>query len=416
MKRIVVVGAGFGGLWSALAAARLLDIYGVSSEEIEVVVIAPQPMLHVRPRLYEENPAGMMASLTQLFRETGIRYVRGTVETIDPTAETVTIVHPHGERSDLGYARLILATGSQLHRPQVPGLAEFAFSVDQVGEAAELDMHLKSLAGRTASIARNTAVVIGGGFTGIEIAAELPSRLRRIVGETDIPVRVVIIERADAIGPELGAGPRPIIEQALAELGVEIHLGRSVNAISATGVVTSAGDHIPAETVIWTAGMRASPLARQLPGDKDELGRAILDQDLRVPQARNIFVAGDAGRAATDEAGNFTLMSCQHALLLGRSAGNNAAADLLDVPTIPYTQPDYGTTLDLGPWGAVRTEGWDRVVSIVGPQVKPIKHIINSKLIYPPAANRREAFEAANPVVDIETLKKGVRADIQAIG
>src|SRR3954451_11089268 len=145
MKRIVVIGAGFGGLWGSLAAARLLDIHGVSNADAEVVVIAPEPALHVRPRLYEDNPGAMAAPLLSLFRETGIRYVRGIVDAIDPKAQAIAIVNAAGERSTLAYDRLVLASGSRLYRPQVPGLADFAFSIDQLDEAAELDAHLQAL-------------------------------------------------------------------------------------------------------------------------------------------------------------------------------------------------------------------------------------------------------------------------------
>ena len=101
---------------------------------------------------------------------------------------------------------------------------------------------------------------------------------------------------------------------------------------------------------------RASPLTSQIPGERDPLGRIRVDENLRVPTVPSVFMAGDTGCAATDKNNHYTLMSCQHALLLGRSAGNNAAGDLLGLPNVPYVQEDYGTTLDLGPWGAVRTE------------------------------------------------------------
>lgn len=96
--------------------------------------------------------------------------------------------------------------------------------------------------------------------------------------------------------------------------------------------------------------------------------------------------------------GHHTLMSCQHAQNLGRSAGNNAAAILLGLPTIPYSQPRYVTGLDLGPWGAVHTTGWDRQVVLTGAESKARKVQVNSVYIYPPKANRAEAFEAANPI------------------
>src|SRR3546814_9228009 len=87
--------------------------------------------------------------------------------------------------------------------------------------------------------------------------------------------------------------------------------------------------------------MRASPLTAQLPGERDTLGRVLVDPDLRVPGAPHIFATGDTAKAATDDKGNFSLMSCQHARRLGAFAGHNAAADLLGEPTLPYDQPSY---------------------------------------------------------------------------
>ena len=92
------------------------------------------------------------------------------------------------------------------------------------------------------------------------------------------------------------------------------------------------------------------------------------------------------------------MMSCQHAMNLGRSAGHNAAADLLGLEQIPYSQPKYVTCLDLGPWGAVYTEGWEREVKLTGAEAKQLKHRINSEWIYPPRADRAEALAAADPL------------------
>merc|ERR1712000_534692 len=254
--------------------------------------------------------------------------------------------------------RLILATGSRLVRPNIPGLREHAFSIDQIDEAAELDKHLNSLASLPDTPKRNTVVVVGGGFTGIEIGAELPARLRAILGK-DTKVRIVIVERNADIGPELGPGPRPII-QALTELGVEMKLGAAVKSVEPSGVVTSSGETISALTVVWTGGMAADELTRQIGGERNLQGRLIVDRDLRVPSDEKIFATGDTAFAITDDQGNHTMMSCQRATILGRSAGHNAAADLLKIDTRPYSQPSYGTCLDLGPWGAVIGAGWTR--------------------------------------------------------
>ena len=143
--------------------------------------------------------------------------------------------------------------------------------------------------------------------------------------------------------------------------------------------------------------MRASPIAAQVPGDHDALGRVIGDAFLRAPASDGIFVTGDTVLAVTDDQGNFAPMSCQHAMSLGRVAGHNAAAELLGLDLHPYSQPKYVTCLDLGEWGALYTEGWDRQVHFTRDEGKKIKQEINRIWIYPPAADRDAAFAVANP-------------------
>lgn len=393
-QRILVIGSGFAGMWAALGAARVLDQHGRS--DVEVALVAPEPLLHLRPRLHEAAPHAMTTPLLPLFEAAGVRYVQGSVERIHTGERSVEAVNERGERFTLAYDRLVLTAGSRLFRPAIPGLAVHAFSIDQTNEASALDVHLARLADLPPSNARNTVVVAGGGFTGIEIACELPERVRRVLGE-DAEVRVVIVERSHVIGPDLGPGPRPQIEQALDELGVVRFLGAAVNAIDADGLSTTTGERIEAKTVIWTAGMHASPLTAQVPGEHDALGRLHVTRDLRVKGVDAVFAAGDVALAQVDDAGNHALMSCQHAMNMGRSAGYNVAADLLGLPTQAYAQPVYVTCLDLGPWGAVYTEGWERQVKLQGAEAKALKRQINTQWIYPPLPSRKAAREAADP-------------------
>ncbi len=152
-----------------------------------------------------------------------------------------------------------MATGSRLFRPNIPGLAEHGFSVDGLDDAIALDKHLHGLAKRPAKNGRDTVVVAGGGFTGIEAATEMPARLRAMLGK-DAKTRVIIVDRNNAIAPDMGEGPRPVIEDALRKLGVETRLGAGVASLDKSGVTLSNGEHIETETVIWAAGMRAAPL------------------------------------------------------------------------------------------------------------------------------------------------------------
>ncbi|WP_454735849.1 NAD(P)/FAD-dependent oxidoreductase [Cupriavidus necator] len=395
-KRILVIGAGFAGFWSALASARLLDKVGRT--DVEIALVAPEPELHIRPRLYEQNPGAMKAPLQEIFKAVGIKFIQGVVERIDVASQEVELVEVGVDttRRKLGYDRLVLATGSRLFRPQIPGLDQHAFNVDQVADAAQLEAHIASLASRPASAARNTVVVAGAGFTGIETAAEMPARLREVLGK-DADVNVIMVERNTEVGPDLGAGPRPVITQALTELGVKWKLGSGVAAVDANGITLENGERIEAATVIWTAGARASMLTAQIPAERDNFGRLHVDRNLKVKGLDTVYATGDVACAATDDEGNYTMMSCQHAMALGRSAGHNVAADLLGETPIPYSQPKYVTCLDLGPWGAVYTEGWDRQVKLVGAEAKALKTQINTEWIYPPSADRAEALAWADP-------------------
>jgi len=395
MNRILIVGAGFAGMYAALSAARLRDQEGVSPAMLEIAVAAPEPRLVIRPRLYEPAPETMVAPLAEVFDAVDIRYVQGRVDVIDSADKSAVIVGPDGVRRSLPYDRLVLAAGSQGFKPDIPGLAEYGFTVDQLDDAIALDHHLDALANQPPSAARDTAIVCGGGFTGIEVATEMPSRLRTVLGP-EADVRVVIVDRNDAIAPAMGPQPRPLIEKALREAGVETRLGVGVSALTESGVTLSDGQSIESATVIWAGGFRANPLTAQIPAERDRSGRLVVDRNLRVAAVPTIFAAGDTAQAATDDLGHLALMSCQHANRLGASAGFNAAADLLGVPPEPYQQKNYVTCLDLGPFGAVFTRGWDSQVELSGDKAKALKREINTQWIYPPRPNRADAFKAAD--------------------
>ena len=394
--RLVIIGAGFAGMYAALSAARLREIQGVSPDQLEIALVAPEPTLVVRPRLYEPKPETLTAPLLDVLKAIDVVYVQGSAETIDTKSRSVHVIAAKGAKKTLSYDRLVVATGSRLFRPNVPGLAEHGFSVDQLDDAIALDRHLHSLADRPAKNGRDTVVVAGGGFTGIEAATEMPARLRAILGK-DTKARVIIVDRNSAIAPDMGAGPRPVIEDALRKLGVETRLGAGVASLDESGVTLSSGEHIETETVIWAAGIRAAPLTAQIPAERDNFGRLLVDRDLRVPGVQGVFATGDAARAACDDDGNYALMSCQHATRMGAFAGNNAAAELLGVPTRPYHQKPYVTCLDLGDAGALFTRGWERKVEMVGDVAKKTKQEINTVWIYPPKAERAAALASADP-------------------
>ena len=397
-KSILIIGAGFGGFWSALSAMRLLDKHG--REDITVQVLAPVAELRVRPRFYEPQVHTMRTSLTRLFEATGVQFIPGVARQIDVEQQTVSYQDPTGVSATLDYSALVLAAGSQLNLPDIQGLQAHAFNVDSIEQAERLETHMHGLAVLPDSPARSTVVVAGGGFTGIETACEMPQRLREILG-ADCQPRVIIIDRGQAVGAAMGTAIAPVIAEATAELGVEWCLASSVVAVDEQGVTLADGQRIDAATVVWTAGVRASELTDQVPAERDPLGRLHVDANLRVIGSPNVFATGDSAFAACDELGNHALMTCQHAIALGRSAGNNAAAQLLGVAPVPYSQSKYVTCLDLGAWGAVFTEGWDRQVKLVRQEGKALKTQINTQWIYPPIADRDVALAAADPLIPV---------------
>lgn len=394
-KQILIVGAGFSGMWAALSAARLLD--KEANPNIDITVIAPQPELRVRPRFYENAVETLVAPLQPLFDITGVNFLRGTVDQLLPASKEVSWTDASGETRLQRYDRLVLASGSHVNRSQVAGAQAHAFDLDQLESAAVLEKHLQDLANQPESDARNTVVVCGGGFTGIEMALELPGRLRDILG-VEAKTRVVVVERSAQPGSRYSEALRNVIVAASAELGVEWRVNAEVESVDASGVTLKDGQTIASQTVIWTVGVQANDLTTQIDAPRDRQGRLHVNANLQVVGYDDIFATGDVAYAATDDKGNHALMTCQHAILLGKFAGNNAAASLLDVAPLPYRQENYVTCLDLGAWGAVYTEGWDQQVKLTRAEAKKLKLSITRELIYPPKADKAAAFEIADPL------------------
>lgn len=406
MSEVVIVGGGFAGLWCAASLVRNRRAAGVPESDVRVTLVDSGDDIVIRPRLYEANPGRMRVALDRVLGPIGVRRVPATVTAIDTPAHTVAAVGRDGGVLELGYDRLVLAAGSRVVRPNLPG-AEHLFDVDQLSGASALDAHLHRLPAAADRPGRYTAVVIGAGFTGLEAATELTGRLRKIAGP-GAPVRVVLVERSDAAGSALGEGPRPHIEEALARLGVEVRASVSVAQVRPDGVRLDDGTEIAAATTIWTAGMLASPLTTQVPGSRDRIGRLVVDEFLRVTGVPDVYAAGDTA-AAEAEPGHIVMQSCQHAVPQGKLVGHNVAADLLGRPLAPFSPDPYVTCIDLGPSGALATMGWDRVVQQTGPDAKRLKQNINTLWIYPPVDDAEKILRQADhrttwPIDDVAAI------------
>jgi NADH dehydrogenase len=391
MARILVLGGGFAGLWAAVGAARKLDEIGAPAGEAEILIVDRNAYHNIRVRNYEIDLSDVAIPFGEVLDPVGIGHLIAEVQTIDVARQQVAVATRFG-REILAYDRLVLALGSELLRPDIPGIVTNTFDVDTYSAAVRLNAHIGALSTRPTSPGRSTVVVVGAGFTGIEVATEMPSKLERALptGEN----RVILVDHNPVVGATIGANARPVICEALAALRIETRLGTKVTAIDARGISLATGETIPAQTVVWCVGMRASPLAAMLGGKLDRLGRVTADQFMRAAGLTNVFAAGDVAYSLVDGV-HPTVMSCQFARPMGRFAGHNAVADLFGQPMIPLRIDWYVTVLDLGTWGALYTVGWDRQLLSSGQNTKVIKQTINHKRIYPPRGGTREATLAA---------------------
>ena len=388
-KRVLVLGSGFAGLWAALGAARRLDELGAAQGAVDVTVISSQPYHDIRVRNYEADLSPCRIPLQELLDPAGISHITADVTGIDASAALVSTA----DGASHGYDRLVLAVGSKVAKPDLPGLAEFGYDVDTYDGATKLQAHIRGLTGRAADPASATAVVVGAGLTGIETACELPEMLSDALG-TGVTPRVILVDHNPRVGSDMGDSARPVIEKALADNKVDTMTGEGVVAVDERSVTLSSGEVIPAATLVWCAGMRANPLTSQFGVTCDRLGRLPVDDYLRVEGVDNVFAAGDVAAAKMDDE-HLSVMSCQHGRPMGRYAGYNVVSDLLGAPMLSLRIPWYVTILDLGPAGAVYTEGWDRKVVSRGEEAKATKRVINGERIYPPLNGDRAALLAA---------------------
>ncbi|MFD7009294.1 NAD(P)/FAD-dependent oxidoreductase [Rhodococcus jostii] len=390
-KRVLVLGSGFAGLWAALGAARRLDELD-AADTVDVTVISAQPFHDIRVRNYEADLSACRIPLSDVLDPVDVGHIAAEVRAIDTAAHSVT-VSGNGVQPTQRYDRLVMALGSRVVKPDIPGLREFGFDVDTYDGAIKLQLHLATLSDGRADGGAATAVVVGAGLTGIETASELPGMLAKVCAGRSVEPRVVLIDHNPYVGSDMGASARPVIEAALSDNGVETMTGVGVAAVDEHGVTLSSGEVLAAGTVVWCAGMRANPLTAQL-GERDRLGRLPVDDYLRVIGSPGVFAAGDVAAAQVDD-DHVSVMSCQHGRPMGRYAGYNVVSDLLGEPMLPLRIPWYATILDLGPAGAVYTEGWDRLVVSRGARAKATKVTINTQRIYPPLNRDRDALLAA---------------------
>ena len=288
-----------------------------------------------------------------------------------------------GSPEKLHYDQLVLCAGSALQLP-VGARTGSVHAVDSYEQAVALQAAIAGLGDRFDADYR--AIVVGAGFTGVEVAAELAGTLRAAAiaaGRTPPPAPVELLGAGHEVAPEFGPAARTVIRGALEKLGVVIRTGVT-GSFEDDGSLRIGDEIMSGELIVWACGPRASELNAQLGTPLDSCGRVAVDEQLAAG-IDGVWVAGDCARASVDGE-HLALMSCQQAIPQGRTAGANAAAVALGLRPERYRQPLYIGCLDLGDAGALLTSGFarNRVLS-VGEDAKRFKRFINRSLIYPPA-------------------------------
>ena len=261
MARILVLGAGFAGLWSAVGAARALDEFGISRDDVQVTMVNRDAWHAIRVRNYEPDLTQVRVALDDVLEPIGVELVTGEVADIDfehrQVARSI-----GGTRRSLDYDRLVFALGSRLVRLEISGLAQYAFDVDTYEGAARLNTHIDALPEQPASPGQYTVLVVGAGLTGIETGTEMLGKLRFALvraGRIAETPRVIIADHRPTIGSDMGEDACRVIDEALASLGIATRPGVAVRAMDSTGATLSTGEKIAAATIVWCTGMRANP-------------------------------------------------------------------------------------------------------------------------------------------------------------
>lgn len=371
--QVVVVGGGFAGLYALRRLERLLP-----PGDADLVLVSPTDHLVYSPLLPDVasstvEPRHIAVSLRQALPRT--RLVLGHVRSVDRAARTLQVdVGDDRASSDLvlDWDRLLLAPGSVTRRFSIPGVAEQAHGVKTIPEALYVRDHLlrqldlaDSLPADPAHDAerreRMTVVAVGAGYTGTEVVAQTQRWLTRIAARwtrldvTD--VRWVLVDVAPTVLPELGPRLGAYALTVLQARGVDVRLGTSVSSADDRSITLTDGSVIPSRTLIWSAGVVASPLVATL-GLPLQGGRLSTDAELRADE--HVWAVGDAAAvpdlaspAGPDRGQPLTAPTAQHAQRQGKVVGGNIAASLGHGRSRAYRHPDLGLVADLGGAAAV---------------------------------------------------------------
>jgi len=357
--KIIIAGGGFAGLY----AAKYLDKHLARRPDIEVTLIARDNFILFTPMLHEVAagdlaPGDIVNPLRRILRH--VHVVGTDVEDIDLSAKTVRCVHGL-DRSELEFEfdHLLLALGSETNFFDNAGLRDWSVTMKNLSDAALLRNRMVAFL-EEASLEREAAarrqwltlVIAGGGFAGAETAGAVNDFVRETakfyhdLGDEEI--RVVVIHPGEYLLPELGEELGRYAERKLRERKVEVIKGASVSSYDGWIVTLSNGLSIPAATLIWTAGVKPSPVVAALACPKHK-GRILADQYLQVPGFTGLWTAGDCAAVPDGyETGIFFPPTAQHGMREALTAAKNIERTILGQPLKPFRYRTMGMLASIG--------------------------------------------------------------------
>jgi NADH dehydrogenase len=336
-KQVVILGAGFAGLYTALHLDRLL----ARDAPVDITLVDQNHFHLFTPLLHEAasgviHPGLIMTPIRRMLRRSRVRFLRARVDGIDLDRQQVQLCC-----IVLNYDVLVIALGSVTNFYGLESIRGRALELKTASDAERLRCHVVNRF-EAATRERNpqrrrrllTFTVVGGGCTGVEAVTELREFLLHLRAEQydSIPpeeVRIVLVELQDRVLPQMDRTLSRTALRRMQKMGIEVLLNTRVRDWTEEGLIfADSRPPLPTDTVIWAAGVRAHPVVAALPLEKDPYGRVIVDPYLRVPGRPNVYVLGDAAHARHPRTGEVYPPTAQIAYRQAPVAAANIAADL----------------------------------------------------------------------------------------
>ncbi|MFD8913294.1 NAD(P)/FAD-dependent oxidoreductase [Streptomyces sp. NPDC059575] len=357
--RILIVGGGYVGLYTGLRLLKKLH-----KHEAAVTVVDPRPYMTYLPFLPEAAGGNIAArNLVAPLRPAlkGAEVVTGHVVAVDHAAKTATIVPAAGDEYELPFDYLVVATGSVSRTFPIPGLAEHGIGLKTVEEAISLRNHVlwqldKADSTTDPEVRRKalTFVFVGGGFAGVEAIGEIEDMARDAAenysGVSREDMRFIMVEAANRILPEMGPDLGVWTMQKLEERGIEVYLNTSMESCLHQHVVLKNGVETPASTIVWTAGVKPSPLLADFGLPLGPKGHIDTAPTLQVQGMDYVWAAGDNAQVpdlASGE-GAWCPPNAQHAVRQALVLGDNVIARLRDDEPRIYRHKNLGAVASIG--------------------------------------------------------------------